>query len=170
MIFSDKPKKKTVETVNAMIEYFRGDAKRIQHFMKVYTIAKTLAINEKLPDDMLYLLEIAAVTHDIGIKLSEQKYGSADGKYQEQEGPAEAEKLLTELGFEEEFIDKICYLIANHHTYKGIDNRVHTILVEADFLANIYDDHISPQLAMNVRENIFQTESGKKMFDAMYGY
>ena len=101
--------KKTVETINAMVEYFHGDAKRIQHFMKVYTIAKVLAINEKLPDDMLYLLEITAVTHDIGIKVSEQKYGSADGKYQEQEGPAEAEKLLSGLGFEEEFIDKVCY-------------------------------------------------------------
>lgn len=165
-----KQPKRTVETVNAMVEYFRGDAKRIQHFMKVYTIAKTLAINEKLPSDMLYLLEIAAITHDIGIKLSEEKYGSADGKYQEQEGPAEAEKLLTKLGFEEEFIDKICYLIANNHTYKGIDNKVHAILVEADFLANIHDDHISPQLAKNVKENIFRTESGIKMFEDMYGY
>ena len=160
--------KKTVETINAMVEYFHGDAKRIQHFMKVYTIAKVLAINEKLPDDMPYLLEITAVTHDIGIKVSEQKYGSADGKYQEQEGPAEAEKLLSGLGFEEEFIDKVCYLIANHHTYKGIDNKVHSILVEADFLVNIYDDHISPELAKNVKENIFHTPSGIKMFEEMY--
>ena len=160
--------KKTVESINAMVEYFHGDAKRIQHFMKVYTIAKVLAINEKLPDDMLYLLEITAVTHDIGIKVSEQKYGSADGKYQEQEGPAEAEKLLSGLGFEEEFIDKVCYLIANHHTYKGIDNKVHSILVEADFLVNIYDDHISPELAKNVKENIFHTPSGIKMFEEMY--
>ncbi len=162
--------KKTVETINAMVEYFHGDVKRIQHFLKVYTIAKVLAINEKLPDDMLYLLEITAVTHDIGIKISEQKYGSADGKYQEQEGPAEAEKLLTELGFEEEFIDKVCYLIANHHTYKGIDNKVHSLLVEADFLVNIYDDHISPELAKNVKENLFHTKSGIKMFEDMYGY
>ena len=115
-------------------------------------------------------MRIAAITHDIGIKLSELKYGSADGKYQEQEGPAEAEKLLTELGFEEDFIDKICYLIANHHTYKGIDNKVHTILVEADFLVNIYDDHISPELAKNVKNNIFRTKSGIKMFEDMYGF
>ena len=166
----NKPPKKTVETINAMVEYFHGDAKRIQHFMKVYTIAKTLAINEKLPSDMFHLLEITAITHDIGIKLSEQKYGSADGKYQEQEGPAEAEKLLTELGFEEDFIDKVCYLIANHHTYKGIDNKVHQILVEADFLVNIYDDHISPELAKSVKQNIFRTESGIRMFEHMYGY
>ena len=119
---------------------------------------------------MFHLLEITAITHDIGIKLSEQKYGSADGKYQEQEGPAEAEKLLTGLGFDEDFIDKVCYLIANHHTYKGIDNKVHQILVEADFLVNIYDDHISPELAKSVKQNIFRTESGIRMFEHMYGY
>lgn len=169
MMFN-KPPKKTVETINAMVEYYSGDPKRIQHFMKVHTIARTLGINEKLPRDMLYLLEIAAITHDIGIKICEEKYGSADGKYQEQEGPAEAEKLLTELGFEEEFIDKVCYLIANHHTYKGIDNKVHTILVEADFLVNIYDDHISYDLAGKVKQNIFRTESGIKMFEKMYGF
>ena len=46
----NKPPKRTVETINAMVEYFRGDVKRIQHFMKVYTIAKTLAINENSGD------------------------------------------------------------------------------------------------------------------------
>ncbi len=165
----NKPPKRAIETINAMVEYYKGDAKRIQHFMKVYAIAKVLAINEKLPSDMLYLLEITAITHDIGIKLSEEKFGSADGKYQEQEGPAEAEKLLSDLGFDEEFINKVCYLIANTHTYKGIDNKVHAILVEADLLVNIYDDPISPELAKKVKQNIFRTESGIKMFEDMYG-
>lgn len=161
---------KVNDTINAMTEYFHGDVKRIQHFMKVYTIARTIGLNEKLPDDVQYLLEIAAITHDIGIKPSEQKYGSADGKYQEQEGPIEAEKLLGELGFEEEFIDKVSFLIAHHHTYKGIDNTPYRILVEADFLVNIYEEHISPELAKNIKENIFRTQSGKKMFEQMYGY
>ncbi len=160
---------KVNDTINAMTEYFRGDVKRIQHFMKVYTVAKTIGLNENLPDDVQFLLEIAAITHDIGIKVSEEKYGSASGELQEQEGPAEAEKLLDRLGFDEEFIDKVCYLIANHHTYKGIDNAPYRILVEADFLVNIYEDHISMELAKNVKDKIFRTESGIKMFEQMYG-
>lgn len=160
---------KVNDTINAMTEYFRGDVKRIQHFMKVYTIARTIGINEKLPEDVQFLLEIAAITHDIGIKESERKYGSSLGEFQEQEGPPEAEKLLDSLGFEEEFIDMVCYLIANHHTYRGIDNAPYRILVEADFLANIYEDHISMELAKNVKKKIFRTESGIKMFDQMYG-
>ena len=156
------------DTINAMMTYFKGDVKRIQHFLKVYAIARTIGINEKLPEDVQYLLEVAAITHDIGIKLSEEKFGSSAGAYQEQEGPAEAEKILTEIGYEEDFIDKVCYLIAHHHTYKGIDNAPYRILVEADFLVNIYEEHISMELAKNVKEKIFRTESGIKMFEEMY--
>ncbi len=160
---------KVNDTINAMTAYFAGDVKRIQHFMKVYTIARTIGLNENLPEDVQYLLEIAAITHDIGIKVSEEKFGSAAGEYQEQEGPAEAEKLLGELGFEEDFIDKVCYLIAHHHTYKGINNTPFRILVEADFLVNIYEEHISMELAKGIKTNIFRTESGKKMLEQMYG-
>lgn len=156
------------ETINAMIAYFKGDVKRIQHFLKVFAIARTIGINEKLPEDVQYLLEVAAITHDIGIKVSEEKFGSSAGAYQEQEGPAEAEKLLSEIGYEEDFIDKVCFLIAHHHTYKGIDNAPYRILVEADFLVNIYEEHISMELAKNVKEKIFRTESGIKMFEDMY--
>lgn len=156
------------DTINAMIAYFKGDVKRIQHFLKVFAIARTIGINEKLPEDVQYLLEVAAITHDIGIKVSEEKFGSSAGAYQEQEGPAEAEKLLSEIGYEEDFIDKVCFLIAHHHTYKGIDNAPYRILVEADFLVNIYEEHISMELAKNVKEKIFRTESGIKMFEDMY--
>ena len=65
-------------------------------------------------------------------------------------------------------MDKVCYLIAHHHTYKGIDNAPYRILVEADFLTNIYDDHISPELARNIKEKIFRTKSGIRMFEEMY--
>ena len=159
---------KVNDTINAMMRYFKGDVKRIHHFLKVYSIARTIGLNENLSEDVQYLLEIAAITHDIGIKPAEEKFGSADGSYQEQEGPAVAEQLLTELGFEEEFVDNVCYLIAHHHTYKGIDNAPYRILVEADFLTNIYDDHISPELARNIKEKIFRTKSGIRMFEEMY--
>ena len=157
------------DTVFAMIQYFEGDPKRIQHFMKVYAFARAIGIKEKLMDDVQYLVEVAAITHDIGIKRSEEKYGSAAGEYQEVEGPPEAEKLLREVGYEEEFIDKICFLIANHHTYKDFDNIPYQILIEADFLVNIHDEHISMELARNVKEKIFKTKSGIEMFESMYG-
>lgn len=157
------------DTINAMIKYFEGDPRRIQHFLKVYAMARTIGLNEGLLDDVQYLVEVAAITHDIGIKLSEEKFGSAAGEYQEQEGPAEAEKLLREIGYNDEFIDKVCFIIAHHHTYKGIDNAPHRIIVEADFLVNIYEDNISMELAKNVKEKIFRTKSGIEIFEQMYG-
>ena len=103
-----------------MIKYFGTDRRRINHFMKVYTIAVTIAQQEGLPLSELEILKTAALMHDIGIKISEQKYGSSSGKYQELEGPAEAEKLLDRLGAEESLKDRVCWLIGHHHTYNMI--------------------------------------------------
>ena len=85
-----------------MIELYRGDAKRIQHFCKVHSYAKLIAEMEGVHPKTLFILEAAALTHDIGIHLCEEKYGNCNGKLQEKEGPAIAKKLLGELGFAEE--------------------------------------------------------------------
>ena len=55
-----------------MIAYNEGDAKRIQHFIKVHALARLIGEEEQLAPDALYILEAAALTHDIGIKNSEK--------------------------------------------------------------------------------------------------
>ena len=72
-----------------MIRYYAGDPKRIQHFIKVYTFAKMIGEKEKLPAGEQFILETAAIVHDIGIKPAEEKFGQCGGKMQEQEGPAD---------------------------------------------------------------------------------
>ena len=129
----------------AMIAYNNGDAKRIQHFIKVHALAKLIGEEEKLDAKTLYILEAAALTHDIGIKNSEKKYGTCSGKQQELEGPPEAEKLLQSLGFDAAVTERVCWLIAHHHTYNNIDSADYQILVEADFLVNLYEDGVSPE-------------------------
>ena len=89
---------KISDVMTKMIEYYQGDSKRVQHFMKVYAYAKAIGEQEELEPELQEILEIAAVTHDIGIKKSEEKYNSSSGKYQEIEGPDEARKLLGEFG------------------------------------------------------------------------
>ena len=61
----------------AMIEYNCGDARRIQHLLKVHTLAKLIGEEEKLDDKTLYILEAAALTHDIGIRNSERNMAAA---------------------------------------------------------------------------------------------
>ena len=68
-----------------MIAYYAGDPKRIQHFTKVHSYARIIGVGEEMDAASLFILEAAAYTHDIGIKPAEEKYGSSDGKLQEQE-------------------------------------------------------------------------------------
>lgn len=155
--------------IAAMTEYDKGDAMRIQHFMKVHDYAVTIATLEGVGENLMSILESAAILHDIGIHISEEKYGSSNGKYQEKEGPAEASKLLSSLGgYSDEQIERICYLIAHHHTYNDIDGLDYQILVESDFLVNIYEDNLSHKAILAIRNNIFRTKSGLYLLDNMY--
>lgn len=125
----------------AMLGLYKGDAKRIQHFCKVHGYAKLIAECEKVDKETLFVLEAAALTHDIGIHLCEEKYGDCSGKLQEKEGPAIAARLLGELEFEKQVSERVQYLIAHHHTYHNIDGLDYQILVEADFLVNLFEDN-----------------------------
>lgn len=152
-----------------MINYYQGDPKRIQHFLKVHSFAKFIAEQENLTPDELYILEIASLMHDIGIKIAEQKYNSSNGKYQELEGPAPAREILEKLRVDANVIDRVCFLIAHHHTYNNIDNIDYQILVEADFLVNLYEDNCPKQAVENALNRIFKTKTGinlcKTIFD-----
>ena len=151
-----------------MINLYSGDSKRIQHFCKVYSYAKLIGEMEKVDQDTLFILETAALTHDIGIHLCEEKYGDCNGKLQEKEGPAIAKRMLSELGFGDDVSDRVQYLIAHHHTYTDIDGIDYQILVEADFLVNMYEDNLSKDAIEAAYNTIFRTESGKRICKEMF--
>ena len=151
-----------------MMEYDHGDVPRIQHFVKVYEFARMIGLMEGLDLKTQFTLESAAVVHDIGIHISEQKYGSSSGKYQELEGPGEARTMLTALSWPLEVIDRVCYLVGHHHTYDNIDGMDYQILVEADFLVNLFEDGSTPDTQKSVFERIFRTEGGKRLFRLMF--
>lgn len=44
----------------------------------------------------------------------------------------------------------------------------HQILVEADFLVNIYEDNLSAEAARKVRQTIFKTKAGIDLLDKMF--
>jgi HD superfamily phosphodiesterase len=151
-----------------MTDYFKGDQKRINHFIKVHSFGKLIAESEGLDRETTFIIETATLTHDIGIKKGEELYNRNDGKIQEQLGPKEAEKLLSSLGFQKEVIKRVMYLIAHHHTYKNITEVDYQILVEADFLVNIPEDNISPLTALNIKEKIFKTSTGKLLLENLF--
>lgn len=152
-----------------MIKLYNGDAKRIQHFCKVHSYAKLIAEMENVDEHTLFIIEVAALTHDIGIHLCEEKYGNCNGKLQEKEGPALAEKLLAKLGFMKDVAERVMYLIAHHHTYDDINGIDYQILVEADFLVNMYEDGLSKDVVEHAYNKIFKTDSGMKICAEMFG-
>lgn len=154
--------------IRKMINYFDGDILRINHALKVYGFAKSIGELEGLEENKLQLLEVAAVLHDIGIKESERKYNSSAGQYQQIEGPGVARTLLDEYNLGEKFLSRIDYLIGNHHTYSKIDDIDFRILVEADFLVNIFEDNIDRTRLLDIRDKYFRTKAGINYLESMY--
>ena len=161
----------TDKVMNSMIEYNRGDARRIQHAVKVYEFAALLGRMEGISPKEQQVLEIAAVLHDIGIHICEQKYGNCDGRNQEIEGPGVAKAILENImgsDADEAFVGRVCYLIGHHHTYTGVTGMDYQLLIEADFLVNALEEGLPEENIRNVRAQIFKSEAGKKLLDEMF--
>lgn len=155
--------------MQAMIRYDGGDVPRIQHFVKVHDFAATIGVSENLDEETQFILEAAAILHDIGIHPAEAKYGNCNGKAQEELGPDEARKLLQEVGgFTDAQTERICWLIGHHHTYSNVTSADHRILLEADFLVNSFEDHIAPNGIVTFREKVFRSSSAIDMLNKMW--
>ena len=147
----------------AMIEFDRGDAKRIAHFLKVHSFVRLLCAMEGVSEEVRYISECAALVHDIGIIPAEEKWGRCDGKAQEELGPSYAQRLLAEVGIREDARDRICYLVGHHHTYSSIDGVDFAMLVEADFLVNLHEDGAEREAVASAYDKIFRTRSGRRL-------
>ena len=151
-----------------MIEYFRGDAKRINHLILVHAYAKFIAEAEGVDKETLFIIESTAYLHDIGVKNALAKYNSSIGELQEKEGPDEAKKILNELGYDEQIIERICFIIGHHHTYSMIDNIDFQIVVEANLIANYYEEKIPKENVLYSYDNLFKTDTGKMIIETIY--
>ena len=158
----------TQNIISKMIGYFGKDIVRINHALKVYTFARNIALFENLSEQQFRVLEISSILHDIGIKVSELKYGSSAGNYQELEGPPVALKLLEEFSLHSDVIERVSFLIGNHHSYEKINGIDFQILIEADFLVNIFEDNYTTDQIETVKTKYFKTKTGIKYLTSIY--
>lgn len=79
-----------------------------------------------------------------------------------------AGELLRRCGYREELIERICYLVGHHHTYSNMDGLDYQILVEADFLVNLYEQKEDRQAILHAKENIFRTKSGTELLERLF--
>ena len=168
MIDNMTQQEKLTQLIHLMVEYDKGEAELIQHFVKVHGFATTIGIAEGMNNDELFILQAAAIVHDIGIPKAMKLYGNCDGKHQEELGPEEARHLLADMDFTEAQVERICWLIAHHHTTSNVTSLDHRILLEADFLVNSFEANVSREGIIAFRNNVFRSASAIALLNTMW--
>ncbi len=153
----------------AMAAYESPSTGRIAHVVKVHNYARQIALLEGVDEATQLIVEAAAIVHDIGIKVSLEKYGSHAGHLQEKEGPPLAEAMLASLGFDEDVIERVSFLVGHHHTYDDIDGIDYQILVESDFLVNLEEQKKSEETIRKTLDTIFKTPTGRLVCSLLFG-
>ena len=117
------------QLLEKMIDYSAGNIHDIDHLFRVWTYAKTIGELEGLDANAQFILETAAITHDIACPLCREKYGNTNGKYQEQDGIPLVRAFLSDTGLSPEQIERVAYLVGHHHTYINVDGADYQILL-----------------------------------------
>lgn len=156
------------QIIEKMIAFSDGNIHDIDHFIRVWTYARTIGELENLDRETQFLLEVAAITHDIACPLCRVKYGNTNGKYQEEEGVPMVKEFLSDTGIAEEVIDRVAFLVGHHHTFSGIDGIDYQILIEADYIANATENGYGQENIVNFMQKIMKTEGGKQILKAIY--
>ncbi len=152
---------------NEMICYFRTDTFLINNTLKVYGFTCSIAEEESVSEEREIIVRLAALLHDIGVPEAVRKHQSAAGNYRELEGPSVAKQILGQR-YPKDTIERVLYLVGNHHSYSKIDGMDFQILVEADFLVNLDEAKSTWDEAQRVGEKYFKTHTGGNLLRWMY--
>ncbi len=146
-----------------MVAHERGNAHRVQHFIKVSAFCALIARGEGLDEHAQFLLEATGCVHDIGIRIALEQLSYQNGKLQEQFGPGAARLLLEKNGFAPEDVERICWLVGHHHTMTDVTSLDHRILLEADALVNLHEGKADEQTVRAWLEAHFRTAFGSRL-------
>ena len=160
--------KTVADLMQRMIAYSDGNLRDIAHFIKVHSYARTIGIQEGLPDYEQETVELAAIIHDIACPLCRIKYGNTNGKHQEEESAPLVREILEGIDIPVLMADRINYLVSHHHTYTNVDGIDYRILLEADFLVNADESNMSADAILNARSSFYETKTGIALLDSIY--
>jgi len=151
-----------------MKRYFKRDFRRIGHATKVARYAERIAREER--GDMVVVL-CSAYLHDIGIPEAERRHGSAEARYQEEEGPPIARDILTKLSASRDIIDEVCDIIGHHHHPRTEETVDFKILYDADLITNLEEkeEPVNEKKLADIIEKSFLTMGGRKLAGEVLG-
>ncbi len=145
-----------------MKEVFQDDNRRIEHALAVLDYAEQIQTVEG--GDPL-VVKAAAILHDIGILQAEQKHGSSAGKYQELEGPPIAEQILRKNDIDDDKIEHIGKIIANHHSDRELDTTEFRIVWDADRIVNLREEQtdLENDKLERIINRVLKTQKGREL-------
>ena len=128
-----------------MKQYHRGDPIKVQHFVRVYTLAKSIGELEKLSEEEQQILELAAVVHNV----------EGDDRI-----PV-VRDMLRSCGIEEAAAMRVCHMVENSENYEHISSLDHQILVEAKLIVDLKEQNAGEKEIIRKGEDLFITNTGK---------
>lgn len=156
------------ELMARMIAFSEGNLHDIDHFIRVWTYAKTIGELEGLDGETQFILELAAITHDIACPLCRAKYGNTNGKHQEAEGAVLVRDFLGGFDLSPAIKERVAWLVGHHHSFTDVQGLDHQILLEADYLANASENGWSKHKIRLFRDRFMRTESGKRLAQELF--
>ncbi len=155
------------QIMEKMMVFSEGSIRDINHFIRVWTYARTIGCLEGLDPDTQFILEAAAITHDIACPLCRRKYGSTEARFQEAEGEVMVKVFLKDAGLSFEQIDRIAFLVGHHHTLTAVDGPDFQILVEADYITNASEKNYEAARNREFMARHMKTSAGKRIAAAV---
>lgn len=156
------------QLMEKMLAFSEGNIHDIDHLIRVWTYARTIGELEGLDPETQYVLEAAAIVHDIACPLCREKYGNTHGKHQEEEGALMTRDFLQDTGMRPEQIERVVYLVAHHHTFTGVDGIDYQILLEADYLANASENGYQKEQIEAFLVRTVKTASGARLIRSVF--
>ena len=153
-----------------MIAFDTADPKRIQHFLKVHSLARLIAEEEGMDTKTKILIEAAALVHSIAAIPAESKLGKSDSATLEELGPDYARDLLKEVGFSDDTTERVAWLVGHQHTFDNDTHSAdHQILIEAIYLVNLYENNASDEEKHTALKTVFRSATGTELLYMMFG-
>ena len=128
-----------------MKQYHHGDMLKVQRFVRVYTLAKTIGELEHLNDEEQLDLELAAIVHNV----------------EETNRVPVVRDMLRECGIGEDAAMHVCHMVENETNYEHISTLDHQILIEAITIVDFKEQNTPEKEIIRKAEDIFITHSGK---------
>ena len=154
--------------MRARIGHFGDDVQRINNALKVHGSSCLIAGETGLDEAYCRVVALAGLLHDIGIRKAERTYGPATGKNQEREGPPIARRFLSFYVNDPATTERVCFIVANHHPYAGIDGVDFQTAIEADSLVNVFEDSLRRNAIKRTRKTMFRTGTETSLLEALY--